>query len=259
MSQILKKRIAIITGGDSGIGAASSRALAEAGADVAILYHKDQDGAQEVAGRVEAKGGKATILQCDVTDETAVEAAFDHTNETLGRPDILVNSAGMNMQGVEVIDMDTEQWETMIRTDLTGSFFTSRRFARDLKKAGGPGAIINITSIHSTAMRAGGADYCAAKGAQRNLTKTMALELARDKITVNAIAPGMILTPMNEKAMENEDYREKLEKNIPLGRAADPEEIAQMVVYLASPAGRYMTGSSVTIDGGLSLLLGQGA
>lgn len=174
-------------------------------------------------------------------------------------PDILVNSAGLNMSGVKVTDMDLKQWERVVRTDLTGTFLTSRRFARDLRSAEKPGAIVNITSIHAFAMRAGGADYCAAKGGQQNLTETMALELADAKITVNAIAPGMILTPMNEEAVEDKDYRASLTKNIPLLRAGRPEEVAEVALFLASPAGSYITGTTITIDGGLSLLVGQGA
>jgi glucose 1-dehydrogenase len=163
------------------------------------------------------------------------------------------------MSGVPVAAMSLDKWERILRTDLTGSFLTSRRFVRDLEASGRAGAIINITSIHSSVMRAGGADYDAAKGGQRNLTRTMALETARSGITVNAIAPGMILTPMNKHAMDDADYRRALEKNIPLGRVGTPDEVAGVAVFLASPAAAYITGSTITIDGGLSLELGQGA
>ena len=259
MSKILDNSVAIITGGDSGIGAACVAALAEAGADVASVYYHDEEASASTAAKARDRGVRAISVQADVGDESAVEAMFDEVTRQLGVAAILVNSAGINMQGIPVTDMDLEQWDRMLRTDLTGSFLTSRRFARDLRKEGRPGSIINITSIHSTAMRAGGADYCAAKGGQRNLTKTMALELADAAITVNAVAPGMILTPMNQEAVEDEDYRDSLTENIPLGRAGKPEEIADMVVFMASPAARYMTGATVTVDGGLSLLLGQGA
>jgi glucose 1-dehydrogenase len=255
----VEKRIAFVTGGESGIGAACVAALAAAGADVAVLYLKDEDAAEAGCSVAKSFGRKAVAVKMDVGVETDVEAAFDQVCNTIGLPDILINSAGMNMSGVAVADMKTDQWERLIRTDLTGSFFTSRRFVQGLRDAGRPGSIVNITSIHSSVMRAGGADYDAAKGGQRNLTRTMALETAKLGITVNAIAPGMILTPMNEHALKDADYRQSLEKNIPVGRAGRPDEVARVALFLASFDSAYITGSTVTIDGGLSLDLGQGA
>jgi glucose 1-dehydrogenase len=255
----LLDRIAVVTGGESGIGAACVAALAAAGADVAVMYYSDEEKGEANAHAVELLGRKSVAVRADVSSEQDVEAAFDRIADTIGIPDILVNSAGLNMTGVPVAKMSLEQWERIVRTDLTGSFLTSRRFVRNLEPAGRAGAIINITSIHATVMRAGGADYDAAKGGQRNLTRTMALETARLGITVNAIAPGMILTPMNQRALDDPAYRQGLEKNIPLGRAGTPDEVAGVAVFLASPAAAYITGSTITIDGGLSLELGQGA
>lgn len=255
----LSGRIALVTGGESGIGAACVAALAAAGADVGVMYFTDQSKGEASAAVVTGLGRKALAVQCNVGRDKEVEAAFDAVEEAIGIPDILINSAGRNMSGVKVADMSTEQWQGLIETDLTGSFFTSRRFVRNLKGSGRPGAIVNITSIHSSVMRSGGADYDAAKGGQTNLTKTLSLEVAELGITVNAIAPGMILTPMNDKALTDEAYRDKLTQSIPLKRAGRPEEVAGVAVFLASKAGAYITGSTVTIDGGLSLELGQGA
>lgn len=255
----LKDRIAVVTGGESGIGAACVAALAAAGADVAVIYHSDRAQGEANAQAVKLLGRKSFAVQADVGAERDVESAFDAVADAIGIPDILVNSAGLNMSGTPVAAMKLEQWERIIRTDLTGSFLTSRRFVRNLEASGRAGSIINITSIHSRVMRAGGADYDAAKGGQRNLTRTMALETAKLGITVNAIAPGMILTPMNERALEDPAYRQSLERNIPLGRAGKPDEVAGVAVFLASPAGAYITGATITIDGGLSLELGQGA
>ncbi len=255
----LHGRIAIVTGAESGIGAACAAALAAAGADVGIVYFNDRTAGEASAAVVSGLGRRSVAVQADVGMETEVENAFDAIEKAIGMPDILVNSAGRNMSGVKVAEMSAEQWQNLIATDLTGSFFTSRRFVRNLTGSSRPGAIINITSIHSSVMRAGGADYDAAKGGQTNLTKTLALEVADIGITVNAIAPGMILTPMNDRALTDASYRQKLEQSIPLKRAGKPEEVAGVAVFLASPEGAYITGTTVTIDGGLSLELGQGA
>ena len=255
----LMGRVALVTGGELGIGAACVAELAAAGADVAVLYHSDADLAAASVAVATALGRRAVAVQADVGDEKSVEAAFDAAVAELGRVDVLVNSAGINMRGVEVADMDLAQWQGMLATDLTGSFLTCRRFVRDARRAKAAGAIVNITSIHSFAMRAGGADYDAAKGGQHNLTKTLALEVAKDGITVNAVAPGMILTPMNGRAVEDQKYRKSLEAGIPLGRAGTASEVAKLVRFLASPDGAYITGASITIDGGLSLEIGQKA
>lgn len=249
----------MVTGGESGIGAACVKALAGAGADVGVIYFSDAEMGEASVAAARGLGRKSVAARADVGSETDVGAAFDAIGQALGVPDILINSAGINMSGIKVADMDLGQWERMLRTDLTGSFLTSRRFVRDLLPSGRPGAIVNITSIHAFAMRAGGADYDAAKGGQRNLTRTLALEVAHAGITVNAIAPGMILTPMNERAMADEAYRRGLEAQIPIPRAGRAEEVAGVAVFLASPAASYITGATVVVDGGLSLLMGQGA
>ncbi len=255
----LDGRTALVTGGESGIGKACVAALAAAGADVGVIYFHDQDAGEASAAVAAGLGRRSVALQANVAEEKDVEAAFDSLADAIGVPDILINSAGKNMSGTPVSEMTLEHWNEVIATDLTGSFLTSRRFVRDLKGQNRRAAIINITSIHADVMRAGGADYDAAKGGQANLTRTMALEVAKHGITVNAIAPGMILTPMNPKALHDPDYRDKLTDDIPLKRAGQPEEVAGVAVFLASTAGAYLTGSTVTIDGGLSLLLGQGA
>lgn len=250
---VLAGRLALVTGAASGIGAGCARTLAAAGADVALLVHEDRHDAHKLMADITALGRRATLAVAEVGDEHAVESAFDTVRDTLGIADILVNSAGLNMNGTAVADMDMDQWERLIRTDLTGSFLTARRFVRDRRGREGPATIVNITSIHAFAMRAGGADYTAAKGGQANLTRTMALECAAQGITVNAIASGFIATPMNA------GEEEKAKREVPLGRAGTAEEVGRMVVYLASPDAAYVTGATLVIDGGLSLLMGQGA
>lgn len=255
----LAGRVAIVTGSDSGIGQATAAELAVAGADVCVTYHSDEVGAHETRGMVEAAGRRAIVLQLDVRDERDVERMFDRTIDELGVPDILVNNAAVNADGIHVVDMETERFDLVLRTNLYGPFFTCRRFIRERRGQGGGGRIINITSVHEEIPTKGGCDYDASKGALRMLTRGLALELADDRITVNNVAPGMILTPMNEEAQEDPEKLREATSNIPWKRAGRPEEVAHLVVYLASTDADYITGASFFIDGGLRRMLGQGA
>lgn len=249
--------IAVVTGGESGIGAACVTALAKAGARVVFTYFRDADAAGKVT---EAAGAdRVHAIQCDVSSEDAVEALFADTERRFGTATWLVNSAGLNMSGTKLVDMPLDHFDRVIRSDLYGPFLTCRRFVRAAEKAGKGGRIVNISSIHERAPRPGGVDYDAAKGGLAQLTATLALELAPAKIAVNGVAPGMILTPMNEHAMEDASYRQSLEANIPWGRAGKPEEVATLVAFLLSSAADYITGTTVTIDGALSLVIAQGA
>lgn len=199
------------------------------------------------------------IVHADVGDEALVEQAFAAVTAELGLPDILINSAGLNMSGVPVADMELAQWERLIRTDLTGAFLTSRAFVRGLRETRRPGRIVNISSIHSTAVRYGGADYCAAKAGLDSLTRTMAVECGPMKIGVNAIAPGMILTPMNRGAEPHPQILAAAREHIPWGRAGEADEVAALAVYLCSDKADYITGAILTIDGGLTLEQALGA
>jgi glucose 1-dehydrogenase len=247
---------AIVTGSDSGIGQAIAVALAGAGADVCITFHSDADGAAATRGAVERAGRRALVVRLDVSDEASVEHMFDETAASLGTPDILVNNAAINADGTHVADMDTAAWDATLRTNLYGPFFACRRFIRERRGAGGGGRIINITSVHEEIPMDGGGAYVATKGGLRMLTRTLALELADDRITVNNIAPGMILTPMNQDAMDDPGERERQTRRIPWRRAGQPEEVARLALYLASAAADYVTGASFFIDGGLRMRMG---
>lgn len=251
-------RIVAVTGGESGIGAACAAAFGAERARVGIFYFHDADAAARSVAAVRRAGGDAVAIACDVSDEGAVDRAFGTLEAHWGPAQILVHSAGLNMSGVPVRDMALDQWQRLIATDLTGAFLVSRRFLRGFSGST-DGAIIHISSIHAFAVRAGGADYCAAKGGLSRLVETLAVEEAKRGVRVNAIEPGMILTPMNARAMADADYRRRLEANIPLGRAGEPHEVANLACFLASDKARYITGARVTIDGGLSRLQALGA
>lgn len=247
---------AIVTGGSSGIGKACVLAMARRGAAVAFTYLRGAKAAGEIAREAEQLGGRALARETDVTDEAAVEALFAEAEAAFGPVRLLVNSAGINFSGTRVKDMALGQFE---RVDLYGPFLTCRRFVRGLAGKEEGGRIVNISSIHEDAPRVGAAAYVSAKGGLAQLTATLALELAPSGIAVNGVAPGMILTPMNRSAMEDPRELERKERAIPWGRAGTPDEVAELVCFLLSPRAEYITGTTVTIDGGLSLRRGEGA
>jgi glucose 1-dehydrogenase len=249
----------MVTGGESGIGAACATAFGATGARVAVLFFADAAAAAETAAAVRQAGGEAMTVQAHVDDEASVDAAFAAVEREWGPADVLVNSAGLNMSGVTVREMTLAQWRRLLDTDLTGAFLVSRRFLTGRGDRTGDAAIVHISSIHAYAVRAGGADYCAAKGGLSNLVETLAIEEAPRGTRVNAIEPGMILTPMNARAQHDDAYRRTLERNIPMGRAGDPGEVADLAVFLASDRARYITGARIVIDGGLSLMQAIGA
>jgi glucose 1-dehydrogenase len=256
---LLKGAVAVVTGGESGIGRACALALGKAGADVAITYHSDEAGAGQVTSLIEQAGGRALALRTNVGNEAEVDALFTAAEKAFGTVSLLVNSAGLNMSGIMLADMELRQFDRVVRTDLYGPFLTCRRLVRGLDAARLHGRIVNISSIHEHAPRPGGVDYDAAKGGLAQLTTTLALELAPKRIAVNGVAPGMILTPMNQVAIDDPTILKAREAAIPWGRAGTPEEVGELVLFLLSPAADYITGTTVTIDGALSLTVALGA
>jgi glucose 1-dehydrogenase len=255
----LEKAVAIVTGASSGIGRATALLFAREGAAVTIVHHDYPAGAKKVVDAITTAGGRAFAIAADVRDEQAVDMVFEHTRNMFGTPTLLVNSAGVDAAGIEVSDMELDHFENVLHTNLIGPFLFCRAFVRGCKGEKMRGKIINVTSVHEDIPRAGAADYCASKGGLRNLTRCLALELAAHGITVNNLAPGMVLTPMNQEAIDDPKVRDEETASIPLKRAAEPEEVAELALYLASKAADYATGATFTLDGGLQMNLGQGA
>ncbi|MFG1888786.1 SDR family oxidoreductase [Micromonospora sp. NPDC049051] len=241
-------RIAIVTGADSGIGRACAVALAEAGFDVGVTWHRDAGGAERTAAEVRAAGRRCEVAPLDLTRLPGADAVVDELADRLGGLGVLVNNAGTGAS-VPFVDTGWEQWREVLSVDLDGPFLCGQRAARRMRAAGLGGRIVNITSVHEHAPRVGSAAYCAAKGGLGLLTKVMAQELAADGITVNAVAPGEIATPMT--GQEDVDPFTRDRPGVPVGRPGDAREVAAVVALLASPAAAYVTGASWPVDGGM--------
>lgn len=241
--------VALVTGSESGIGRATAVALAAAGFDLGLCWYADEDEAEATAQEVEAQGARAELRHLDVTDLPALGPAVDDLAERLGRVDALVNVAGTGTS-TPFLELDYPAWRTVIETDLDGPFVLMQAAARRMVAAGRGGRIVNITSVHEHLPKVGAAPYCAAKGGLGLLTQTAALELGEHGITVNAVAPGEIATPMT--GQEDEDPHGNPRPGVPLGRPGDAREIASVVVFLCGPESSYVTGASWIVDGGMT-------
>ncbi|MFC3124266.1 SDR family NAD(P)-dependent oxidoreductase [Pseudoroseomonas globiformis] len=248
----LQNKVAIVTGSDSGIGQAIAVLFAENGADLCIGYHTDKDGAEETRRRVEAAGRRGVVVQLDVGQPADVRRMFEAA-AALGPVDVLVNNAGKGMGGMPVADMEDEKLELVLRTDLMGPLFCCREFIRLRRQQGGGGRIVNISSVAQHLPTAGSAPYGMAKAGLGSLARSLALELAEDRINVNNIAPGLIQTPMTAERLEDPEKRAASLKEIPWHRPGQPEEIARLALFLASEDGDYVTGQTWTMDGGLTM------
>lgn len=205
----LQGKIAFITGSDSGIGQATAIEFAREGADVVVHYLHDKEDASTTRKQIEAQGRRAVVVQGDHGYEDQVERMFAAAFQEFGHIDVLMNNASVDASGTYVADLEIADFERTLRSNLIGQLICCKHFIRHRKQQGGGGKIINVTSVHQEQPRAGAADYDCSKGALRNLTRTLVLEVSELGMTVNNIAPGMVLTPFNQKAIDDPEYREK--------------------------------------------------
>jgi glucose 1-dehydrogenase len=246
----LKGKVAIVTGGNSGIGKAIVLELAEQGANIAIDYISNPDSTEALERRIIALGDKTIGVDADVSKVADLQRLIDATVKQFGRLDIMVNNAGVETR-TSVLDTTEQQYDKVLQINLKSAFFGTQLAAKQMIKQGGGGHIINITSVHEDWPMPGNIAYCLSKGGMRMLTRTAGVELAPHKILVAGVGPGAVATPINQSTMNNAAEMEKLDTAIPLGRMAQPEEIAGVVAMLASDRANYITATTVFADGGL--------
>ncbi len=243
-------KVAIVTGSGSGIGQSIAIRLGSEGAAVVIDYRNHLEGAQDTRNKIQAAGGKAILVQADVTKIADVQNLVEQAWQQLGGCDILVNNAGVERHNA-FVDSTEEDYDLVLATNLKGPYFLTQRFAQKLIAAKKPGRVINISSVHEDMVFPNFASYCAAKGGMRMLMRDLAVELGPVGITVNDVAPGAINTPINASLLADKPKLDALLNNIPLGRLGTPEEVAALVAFLASDEAAYVTGSTYVLDGGL--------
>src|SRR5215813_10352945 len=244
----LKEKVALVTGASQGIGRDTALALAEAGAKVAVAARNEEKLAALIKDIV-AAGGEAFAVKIDVADAEQVKAGFKAVLEKFARLDILVNNAAITRDGL-AMRMKQDDWDAVIRTNLTGAHLCIQQALPPMMKARS-GRIINITSVVAQSGNAGQANYVAAKAGLIGLTKAIAIEIASRNITVNAVAPGFIATPMTDVLPDK--VKEELKTRIPLGRMGSPRDVAATIVFLASDEAAYITGHVLNVNGGMHL------
>ena len=253
---------ALVTGASSGIGRAVALAMAEAGADVMVNYVGSDSAAQEAAEAIRQRGRKASVFKADVSNENEVQQLFSHMQQALGGLDILVANAGIQ-QDAAIADMTLAQWERVINVNLTGQFLCAREAIRAFRRRGidrsiscAAGKIICMSSVHQEIPWAGHINYAASKGGIDLLMRSLAQEVAAERIRVNAIAPGAIRTPINKAAWDTPEAYARLLTLIPYGRIGEPADVARAAVWLASDESDYVVGTTLFVDGGMTLYPG---
>ncbi|BCV21011.1 3-oxoacyl-[acyl-carrier-protein] reductase [Moorella sp. Hama-1] len=248
---ILKGQVAVVTGASRGIGRATAVALARAGARVVVNYTRQKEAADQVVATIREEGGQAIAIKADVADHDAARELIQAAVQEFGRLDILVNNAGIARDNLAA-RLKPEDWEAVLQTNLTGVFNCCQAALKPMLRQR-QGRIINLASVVGLRGNAGQVNYAAAKAGVTGLTMALAKEVASRGILVNAVAPGFIATEMTA-ALAGE-AREEFYRHIPLGRPGEPEDVAAVILFLASPGARYITGQVIVVDGGLTLAL----
>ena len=247
---LLKNKVAIVTGGNSGIGKAIVLELARQGANVTVDYVSHPDATEELEKKVASLGDQAIGVDADVSKVADLERLIAATVKAFGRLDIMVNNAGIETR-TSILDTTEQQYEKVLQVNLKSAFFGTQLAAKQMIKQGGGGHIINITSVHEDWPMPGNIAYCLSKGGMRMLTRTAGVELAPHNILVVGVGPGAVATPINLSTMQDPAKMAKLDAAIPLGRMAKPEEIASVVAMMAGGGASYITATTVFADGGL--------
>lgn len=246
----LAGKVAIVTGGNSGIGRAIALGLGRAGARVVVDYIADAAATETLKQEIAALGSEAIGFEADVSHVEQLQALVDAAVAKFGRLDIMVNNAGVETR-TSVLDTTEAQYDKVLAINLKSAFFGTQIAAREMIRQGAPGRIINITSVHEDWPMPGNTAYCLAKGGMRMLTRTAGVELARHGILVVGVGPGAVATPINQSTMNDPALIAKLDAAIPLGRLAAPDEIANVVVFLAGEGASYLTATTIFADGGI--------
>ncbi len=261
-TKTLQGQPALITGASSGIGKATALGLAQAGADIVVNYIGDPTPAEEVAHQIEKFGSKAIAIEADVSTEDQVQAMFAKAINHFGTLHVVVSNAGLQRDS-PFEAMTLEQWNTVIGVNLTGQFLTAREAVREFKRRGvdtnisvAAGKIVCMSSVHQEIPWAGHVNYAASKGGIMMLMKSIAQEVAPQRIRVNAVAPGAIRTPINKAAWSTPEAYDALMALVPYKRIGEPDDIARAVCWLASDAADYVIGTTLFVDGGMSLYPG---
>jgi glucose 1-dehydrogenase len=244
----LDNKVALVTGAGSGIGHAIAQCFGRSGASVVVNYFGYADQAKQLASELSKSCKRSIALQADVSNAGQVQGMVQQAVDELGPIDILVNNAGVESPH-PFLDLPEEAWDKVVAIDLKGAFLCAQACGRVMRDHGG-GSIVNISSIHEDVPFPGFADYCAAKGGLRMLMRDIALELAPYKIRVNNIAPGAIATPINRASLDDPEKVAAVHSIVPLGRFGEPEEVAEVALFLASDRSSYVTGSTYYVDGG---------
>ena len=246
----LEGKVAIVTGGNSGIGKAVALGLAGAGANIVIDYVANEAATEDLEQQIVALGDKAIGVDADVSKVADLERLVAEAVKAFGRVDIMVNNAGIETR-TSILDTTEAQYDRVLDINLKSAFFGTQVAAKQMIAQGGGGRIINMTSVHEDWPMPGNTAYCLSKGGMRMLTRTAGVELASHGITVVGVAPGAVHTPIDEVTLADPVQRAKLESAIPLGRVAEPREIARMVAFLASDKASYGTATTYIVDGGM--------